>query len=451
MANSVSRTLQRIKDDVRRYLPDEVVYAACRNANHVWRTRLIDPVATLHLFILQVLCFNTSITGVLRLAKSSVSAAAYCKARMRLPLAAVQQLLRSSATAMREQADATKQLLWFGLRTLLVDGSSTIAPDTPELQKAFGQHKSQKPGCGFPMPKILGIFDAATGLIIEALAFPVCAHEMGKVSQLHPLLRANDLLVADRGFCSYVHLALLQARNVYALFRMHQKQVVNFRPHRKANKRKGKDNGRPTSKWIKRLGKHDQLVDWAKPKGRGPKWMTPEAYAAMPETLRVRELRYELAKKGQRTHSVTIATTLLDPVLYPKEEIARLYGVRWQVETHFGELKTTLKMRRIRCETEDGVRKELAVYCLVYNLVHSVMLAAAQRQGVSPDRISFIDTVRWLLSAEPGEPLPELLVNPSRPDRHQLRVVKDRQDSYQCMTKPRHEMKKTLKTSRKSR
>lgn len=442
----ISRTLQRIKDDLSPFLPDESVRAACATAGHSWRQRLLDPVVTLHLFVLQVLNFNTSITGVLRLAKTRVSAAAYCKARMRLPLAAIQQLLRSSSTAMHQQARTTPQALWHGLRALLVDGSSTIAPDTPSLQEAFGQHKSQKPGCGFPMPTILALFDAFTGLVLEALDFPVYSHEMGKVSLLHPLLGAGDLLVADRGFCSYAHIALLQARKTLSLFRMHQRQIVNFRRRRKANE--GKDGasakGRPRSRWVARLGKHDQLVDWLKPASR-PKWMTPEQYAELPATMRVREIRYHLASKGQRTRCVTIATTLLDPVLYSKDEITKLYGVRWTIETHLGELKTTLKMRRLKCQTPDGIRKEIAVYCLVYNLVHVVMLAAAARQGVSPDRISFIDTVRWLLAAEPGEALPDLVVNPRRPDRHEPRVVKDRQDTFHYMTKPRRVLQKALK------
>lgn len=130
-------------------------------------------------------------------------------------------------------------------------------------------------------------------------------------------------------------------------------------------------------------------------------------------------------------------TTLLDPVLYPKEKIAQLYGIRWQVETHLAELKTTLKMRKLKSRTVAGVHKELAVYCLVYNLVHAVMLKAARKQRVTPDRISFLDTVRWLLSAAVGEPMPELLVNPKRAGRHEPRVIKDLQDTYRKMSRPR--------------
>jgi hypothetical protein len=164
----------------------------------------------------------------------------------------------------------------------------------------------------------------------------------------------------------------------------------------------------------------------------------------------VREVRYWLPHDGRRTECVTIVTTLLDARLYPKQEIARLYGLRWSIETHFGELKTTLKMRRLKSQTVEGVQKELAVYCLVYSLVHAVMVEAAARQGVTPDRISFLDAVRWLLSADPGEPMPELVVNPSRPGRHEPRVIKDRHDKYKIMTRPRWQLRKALKTRGKA-
>ena len=379
---------------------------------------------------------NTAIRHLRHLAKFPVNAAAYCQARMRLPLQALQALLRQSGQALAGLAPAAADRLdperWCGLRVLLVDGSSAIAPETSRLCKAFGRPTGQKKGCGFAVPKVLGLFDAATGMILELLAFPLFAGEMSKVRALHPSLAAGDLLVGDRGLCSYAHLALLAARGVFGLFRIPDgKQIVSFRPHRRHG---GK--GRPKSRWVKRLGKHDQLVEWFKPEQK-PKWMSRKQYDALPASLTVREVRYRLPREGQRTWCVTLVTTLLDPELYPKEKVQELYGVRWQAETHFAELKTTLKMRRIKCQSEQGVMKELAVYCLVYNLVHAVMLRAARRQGVEPDRVSFLDTLRWLLSAEPGEALPDLVINPRRPDRHEPRVIKDLQDTYRKMTLPR--------------
>lgn len=449
---SVSSALERIKDELHAFLPDAAIERVCEQMGHHWRQRMLGPVQTVHLFIVQVLNFNTAMTGLRHLSKTALNAPSYCKARMRLPLKVLQALLVESAAAMQKQCRSPQQL-WCGLRAYLVDGSSTIAPDTPDSQKAFGQPKGCKKGCGFPVPKLLGLFDAFSGLLVQVLGFPLYTHEQSKVWMLQPLLGVGDLLVGDRGFCSFVHLAMLFGRSVQGLFRMHQKQIVDFRPHRRhratykrAKKAKGKKTRPlPTSRFVKRLGKWDQVVEWFKPKIK-PKWMDAKQFEALPASLHLRELRFVLERKGQRTRVVTLVTTLLDPLLYPKEKIVELYGVRWRVETHFAELKTTLKMRKLKSKTSDGVRKELTVYALVYNLIHLVMLQAAGQQRVPVDRISFIDTLRWLIHAQPGEPLPKLLVNPYRPDRHQPRVIKDLQDTYPKMVRPRAQLRKELKS-----
>lgn len=441
---SVSSVLQRIKSDLSPYLPEASIVDACRQAGHEWRQRVLGPVETIHLFIVQVLNFNTAMTHLRHLSKQAIKAPAYCRARMRLPLEVLAALLVQSSAAMR-QACGSSQGLWCGLKAYLVDGSSTIAPDTPDSQKAFGQPAGCKKGCGFPVPKILGLFDAFSGLMVQVLAFPLYTHEQSKVWMLHPLLGAGDLLVGDRGFCSFVHLAMLSIRAVQGLFRLHQRTIVDFRPHRQ-ERRKGQA-GKPRSRFIKRLGKWDQVVQWYKPPSTSrPGWMSREQYALLPDSLQLRELKFVLPRNGQRTRVVTVVTTLLNPVLYPKQKIAQLYGIRWQVETHFAELKTTLKMRKVKSKTAQGVLKELIVYALVYNLVHLVMLKAAQQQQVQPDRISFIDTVRWLLGASAGEELPDLLINPYRPDRHEPRVIKDLQDTYTKMVRPRWELRKELRS-----
>jgi DDE family transposase len=438
----VSGILTRIANDLEPYLPEPSVLEAFRAAGHVWRERQLGPVRTLHLFILQVLACNTAMAHLRHLAGEVFSLAGYCQARARLPLAALQALLRESSAAMRAAANTGSDALWQGLRAFLVDGSSTIAPDTPDLQKSFGQPDGQKPGCGFPVPKLLALFDAFTGMVVEMLGFPLYTHEQSQVWMLHPLLKAGDLLVGDRGFCSFVHLAMLEARGVKGCFRCHQRQIVDFRPGRKSRERFGGDDktGRPTSQFVRRLGKHDQIVRWKRPP-KPPVWMTCEQWAAVPQWLEVRELRYTLASKGQRTHGVTLATTLLDETLYPMADVAELYGLRWRVETRFAELKTTLKMRKLKSKSPEGVMKELAVYCLVYNLVRAVTAAAGLRQKVEPDRISFIDALRWLRWAQPGAPIPDLIVNPLRPNRHEPRAIKDLQDTYRKLTRPRNEMR----------
>ena len=114
------------------------------------------------------------------------------------------------------------------------------------------------------------------------------------------------------------------------------------------------------------------------------------------------------------------------------------------METNLSHLKRTMKMDVLRCETVAGVMKELTMFALVYNLVRVVMWEAARRQEVEVDRISFVDALRWLTSAEAGEPLPELIVNRSRPDRIEPRVRKRRPKEYPLMKEPREKLRKAL-------
>ena len=170
--------------------------------------------------------------------------------------------------------------------------------------------------------------------------------------------------------------------------------------------------------------------------------MSKKQFAALPAGLIVRELRYHLQARGQRTRIVTIVTTLLDPASYPGDKIAALYGLRWQVETHFAQLKTGMKMARLKCKSPEGVKKELLTCFIAYNLTRAVMREAAEQQGVELKRISFIDALRWLAHARDGDELIVLLVIPVRPDRHEPRVKKYLKYRYRPMTRPRHILKK---------
>jgi hypothetical protein len=118
--------------------------------------------------------------------------------------------------------------------------------------------------------------------------------------------------------------------------------------------------------------------------------------------------------------------------------------LRWQIETNFRHLKNTMEMDELKCQTVDGVMRELMIFVLVYNLIRAAMVMAADRQGVDPDRISFIDTARWLRSQctpPKKKRLSEfdLVVNPARPDRWNPRVIKRRIKEYDLMNKPRRE------------
>ena len=226
---------------------------------------------------------------------------------------------------------------------------------------------------------------------------------------------------------------------------MHQKQIVSFRsgrPHQSRQRRSSR-RGVPRSQWLRKLGPCDQLVRWFKPKQR-PRWMSAAAYAALPESIVVRELRYQVRIPGQRVQTVTLVTTLLDARRYPAAELAEQYRARWEIETQLGALKTTMGMDVLKCQTVDGVLKELAMFTLVYNLVRLVMLRAAQRQQAPVDRISFIDALRWLCDARDAYEVATLIVNISRPGRVEPRPTKRRPKPFPNLTKPRAEARKDL-------
>jgi hypothetical protein len=318
-------------------------------------------------------------------------------------------------------------------------------PDRPGLQRAFGQPTNQAVGCGFPVARVLALFHAGTGLLQQVLTAPLCSHEMSRVALLHPELRDGDVLVGDRAFGTFAHLALLVGRKLHGVFRLSQRRVVDFTPNRPQPPRWNtpKLTGRARSRWVRALGPTDQVVEWYKPYVK-PVWMTAEEYAALPMTLMVRECQYRVTQPGFRVRMITLVTTLLDAEAYPVDELAVLYFRRWEVETNFAHLKTTLGMDVLHCQTEAGVLKELTVYAIVYNLVRVVMLEASRRQGVPLKRISFVDALRWLSSSPPGTELSELVVNPDRPGRAEPRCKKRRDKKYPYMKRPRSDLRKRL-------
>ena len=210
-------------------------------------------------------------------------------------------------------------------------------------------------------PHLLAMFDAYSGMLAEVVASPLNTHDLSKVWSLHPLMAAGDVVAADRAFCSYAHLATLSVRGVYPVFRINQAMIVKFRSRPEPRQVLKPTKGQPRSRFIKRLGTDDQLVEWYKPEDKPP-YMTREQYDALPKSLVVREVRYRVGDKGCRTEQITLVTTLLDPKPYSKRRLAALFKVRWAVEQDLKDLKTTLKMEVLRCKTPDGVRKELAAY-----------------------------------------------------------------------------------------
>ena len=316
----------------------------------------------------------------------------------------------------------------------MVDGSTITMPDTPENQAAYPQQKTQKPGCGFPIARILVIFSLSVGTVLEAAIGKYKGKQTGENSlfrRLYDALDEGDIILADRYFSGWSDIALpLAARHRH---RRPQASSCGERTFARAS-----DWARTTT-WFS---------------GRGPqrpKWMSAEQYAALPDELTLREVRIRVAQKGFRTRSLVVVTTLLDAEQYPPEEIALLYRRRWQAELHLRSLKIVLQMDHLRCKTPERVRNEFYTHLLGYNLIRGVMAAAAFQSGRSPWEISFKGTLQTL-----DQFLPMLLANISteawcealltavathivgnRPDRFEPRRVKRRPKPYKLLQKHR--------------
>lgn len=442
MSLSIVDAVATIKQSVAKCLTAEAIHESCRAAGYTWRERELGPTQTIWAFVLQVLHGNTACSHVVRLARLSCSAAAYCAARARLPLAVYQRLLEHTSHAARY---SFREPRWHGHRTFYVDGSGFSMPDTKPLREHFGQPGGQRAGCGFPVAHLLAMFDAATGLWVKMLATPLRTHDLAHVSPFHAELQAGDVLVADTAFSSYVHLALLFAAKLHGVFPTHQRTLVSFRQDRKlvGKRPQGTRAAHANSRLVRKLGRYDQLVEYRKSPAC-PRWFSPDSYATLPATFQVRELRYWTKRRGFRTRVVTLVTTLLDEQAYPADELAALYGRRWEVETNFAHLKTTMRMDVLHCQTVEGVLKELCLFALVYNLARLVMLAAAREQRLPHQRLSFVDALRWLAGACDHRVELELLINPRRLGRFEPRVKKRRPKPFALMKQPRCQLRQQL-------
>ena len=425
MTRSITAAVEELKSSLRFSLSPDLITRACVEAGHRWRDRKLDPVTTIWMFTLQVVHQNTACQHAVRLLTGvTATDGAYCQARARLPLAVFESLFRRMTQRLLRSIDVALDR-WHGHRVFFIDGSSCSMPDTAELQATFGQPTGQKDGCGFPMANLIGLFHRS-GLLVKMLVNPLYTSEPRVASQVFDCLLPGDVLVGDRAYSSYVNLALVLQREVHAVFREHARRPVDFRRGR-------------------RIACNDRIIVREKPRRR-PHWMNATEFEQLPDRLTLRQVRYNVIADGYRSRTVVLITTLLDGDAYPLTELAELYGERWEVETCFRHLKQTMRMDMLRCKTADGVRKELAIYGVAYNLVRSIMVRAGIEQGVPPDRISLVDVLRCLSLGLCRRELPRFVINPHRPGRIQPRAVKRRLKQYARLTHPRSRMPNVMAT-----
>jgi hypothetical protein len=427
------------------------VEATCGQQGHSWRERIYTPWITLGIFLSQVLSSDQSCDDAVdrfqkfrfdrNLPSVSPETTSYCEARNRLPEAIFWDLVRQVGKSIHQQAKTS--WLFQGRPVKIIDGSTVSMPDTPENQAAYPQAKTQKPGVGFPIARLLVVFSLAVGTVLEAAIGPYQGKQTSELALLRLVIeqfQPGDIFLADRFFCSYWVIAALQARGVDVVVRLHQCRSADFRRGR-------------------RLGLRDHLVIWPKPK-QVPDWMTRAEYDTMPGQLTIREFRVRVADKTKRVRSLVVVTTLRDAKTYRAKALGDLYRQRWHAELDLRSLKTQMQMDVLRTRSPEMVRKEIATHLLAYNLIRGIMAEAARVEQIKPRSLSFTGAMHTVRAFEQGHlydpskikaDLPRLLKLigqkrlDDRPDRYEPRAVKRRPKPHPLLTMPRKAAKRLIK------
>lgn len=398
------------------------------------RDRVFTPWITFCAFLGQVLQRGASCRDAVRRVQAwhlaigsgvvaDSSTGGYCQARQRLPIEVLRTVFFRLGQWCSERA--RKDDLWLGRVVKVMDGCGLSMPDTAANRAVYPYAGGQKPGCGFPTGQLVGLFSLCTGHLARFVVSSWKAHEAPLARELVGWVKAGEVVLADRAFCSWALLALLQRKSVDVVMRLHQARKSQ-------------------------LGQ----VTWKKPQRQGP-W-EEDLWAELPEQLELRVVRFRVEVPGFRTEEITLVTTLLDESAYPDEALAALFRRRWQVELDFRDLKTVLGLDVLRTQTPTMIEKEVYLQAIAYSLTRALMLEAARQHDVPPDRISFKGTVSALRAFAPlfasaakaaADRYADLLLAlasdpvPLRPDRVEPRAVKRRPKCYQLITKPRHRMR----------
>lgn len=413
---------------------------------------IYTPFVTLWAFLSQVLCKEGSCeTAVARVLvhrvehgqkPCSANTASYCEARQKLPEAVYSQLARNTGRELHQQS--AEPWKWKGRLVEIVDGSTAIMPDTPANQQEYPQSRSQKRGLGFPILRFVVLLSLSVGTVLECAMGPCRGKKTGELNlfrQLRPTISPGTVLLGDRYYDSYVDIAELRSQGVDVVFGMKNLRKCDFRRGRK-------------------LGPEDHVVVWTKPRYDSTRFESREAWAALPQTLEMRECRIVLKRRGYKTRVIVVVTTLLDAETYSKSDLMELFAQRWHCELDLRSIKSSMGMSQLRCKTPEMVRKELWMYLLAYNVIRTRMSRAASVHGYQPRQLSFQSAKTFLnefLRAEERASSKELKHLESelfkamcqcrvgdRPGRKEPRAVKKRENKYPKLKKPREQARKGL-------
>jgi IS5 family transposase len=288
--------------------------------------------------------------GLAGLGLPEPTSSALRQARQRLgpaPLRALFDLLRGPA------ATASQAVRWRGLLLTAIDGTVMSVADTPAVVARYRKQRGNHGGAGYPTLRLSALLTCGTRSVIDAVFDPISTGELDQARSLARNLAAGMLLLADRNYAAATLVETLAATGADLLVRCKTgRRLPVLTRHRDGS-------------WLSTIG-----------------------------ALRVRVVDAQIAVStadGTRTSGYRLITTLLDPRRYPAGELITIYHQRWEIETAYLEIKSSvLGGRVLRARTPDGIDQEIHALLIVYQLLRTAMVDATDTQpDTDPDRASF--------------------------------------------------------------
>ena len=419
------------------------------------RRRIFSKANTFWAFFSQILDADGGCQEVLRkiqavarakgVTRPSSSTSAYCQSRQKLDARELETILKHTTDRLEHQ---TTHLRWHGHRVVVVDGTGLSMPDTPANQEHWPQQRSQTPGCGFPQMTVCACFNLHSGALLSYRTASRKRHELPLLREQWDTFKPGDILLADKGFCSYYDVWQAQQKGIDSVFTLARRTPVE------------------AASAVETLGADDLLIRWPKPKWNAGLSYTKDVWDRLPDGLMLRQIHVKVEEPGFRTQGYYLITTLLDEEIYSASDLANLYRQRWEVELFFRDLKTTLGMDILRCRTPEMIQKELLMHWIVYNALRYLMLRSGDHTALSTHRLSFKASLQALRQWDPHlnrarlspqkrrEMMNELClviadsVVLERAGRREPRCLKRRPKPYAIMTKIRLDMQETPHRSR---
>ena len=446
MALLKQKSFKQIGEFFENFIPRSLLKP--EQAGNMSRRRLFSKENTFWAFFSQILDADGGCKEVIRKLQAyasikgvnipSSSTASYCTARKKLDEEMLSDILEHTVEQLEKMPETG---LLNNRRVIVVDGTGVSMPDTLMNQKIWPQSSMLKAGCSFPVAHICACFSLQTGGMLSYEIGNKKSSELTMFRKQWQTFNEDDIFLGDKGFCSYFDIAELKKRKVDSVVTLARRAPVSARSCQK------------------KLGENDLLIRWERPKYTKKFAYSREQWEALPKELILRQIRVEIKYRGFRKQSFYMVTTLLDATQYPAEELAELYFKRWDVELSFRDLKTTMGMDILRCQSPAMIRKEILMHFIAYNCIRRLMYEAAEEANIDTRIVSFKGSLQALRNWEPHMNQAELsraeqfrLISDlydaitdvpiyQRPGRSEPRCVKRRPKNYQRMTAPRHEIK----------